>query len=384
MANVRSIIEKANIDYLVLDKGVYNHYIAHGCRILQDLLDQVLENYSTMGRGYYRTSDVGVHTIVTYTYNKCWIRHANSQVRRLSYLALAYPNQSPNDLVRRGRFMGERFGQVMQFIRYRLLLWLALLVTPNSALGGCTAMEDVVCISNALHAALNLHPNKKPSDVEISTGRRERGTGSSLPKTRRFPYTWRAPLDLAGTKTTEMILVLVKPKPSHLLLLGAVGIISIWGFIGYWGGMFDNFDAIVASSKVRVHRGFGRRAAIRFKRYIRTTGMPSLLHERALMWRLLISIKNTIIVHVRFYSRRAIHNKSSSDSRNQLLPISNILEAEIEYISKKPSRYGKTERRRAIMISVLIIKLFRPFFISTFWNKIRTFPSIHCLKYIDF
>ncbi|EFR04324.1 FAD binding domain-containing protein [Nannizzia gypsea CBS 118893] len=41
-------------------------------------------------------------------------------------------------------------------------------VTPNSALGGCTAMEDVVCISNALHAALNLHPNKKPSDVEIS------------------------------------------------------------------------------------------------------------------------------------------------------------------------------------------------------------------------
>ncbi|KAM5442430.1 FAD-dependent monooxygenase dep2 [Microsporum ferrugineum] len=49
-------------------------------------------------------------------------------------------------------------------------------VTPNSALGGCTAMEDVVCISNALHAALNL-----PSDAEISTGRRERGTGSSLP-----------------------------------------------------------------------------------------------------------------------------------------------------------------------------------------------------------
>ncbi|EFR04325.1 hypothetical protein MGYG_07332 [Nannizzia gypsea CBS 118893] len=48
----------------------------------------------------------------------------------------------------------------------------------------------------------------------------------------------------------EMMLVLVKPRPSHLLLLGAVGIISIWGFIGYWGGMFDNFDAIVASGSL--------------------------------------------------------------------------------------------------------------------------------------
>lgn len=40
-------------------------------------------------------------------------------------------------------------------------------VTPNSALGGCTAMEDVVAITNELYRALHRHPNKKPSDVEI-------------------------------------------------------------------------------------------------------------------------------------------------------------------------------------------------------------------------
>ncbi|WEW58626.1 hypothetical protein PRK78_004094 [Emydomyces testavorans] len=40
-------------------------------------------------------------------------------------------------------------------------------VTPNSALGGCTAMESVVSIANALHDALKAHPNKKPSDAEI-------------------------------------------------------------------------------------------------------------------------------------------------------------------------------------------------------------------------
>ncbi|KAJ6172832.1 hypothetical protein N7470_001899 [Penicillium chermesinum] len=41
-------------------------------------------------------------------------------------------------------------------------------VTPNSALGGCTAMEDVVAITNEIHTLLNQHPNKKPSTVEIS------------------------------------------------------------------------------------------------------------------------------------------------------------------------------------------------------------------------
>jgi 2-polyprenyl-6-methoxyphenol hydroxylase and related FAD-dependent oxidoreductases len=41
-------------------------------------------------------------------------------------------------------------------------------VTPNSALGGCTAMEDSVAIANQLHELLNRHPNKKPSTVEIS------------------------------------------------------------------------------------------------------------------------------------------------------------------------------------------------------------------------
>ncbi|KAB8069926.1 hypothetical protein BDV29DRAFT_198326 [Aspergillus leporis] len=46
-------------------------------------------------------------------------------------------------------------------------------VTPNSALGGCTAMEDAVAITNQLHQLLNQHPNKKPSTVEISAAMQE-------------------------------------------------------------------------------------------------------------------------------------------------------------------------------------------------------------------
>jgi hypothetical protein len=46
-------------------------------------------------------------------------------------------------------------------------------VTPNSALGGCTAMEDAAAITNQLHALLNRHPNKKPSTVEISAAVQE-------------------------------------------------------------------------------------------------------------------------------------------------------------------------------------------------------------------
>ncbi|KAF5581811.1 FAD binding domain-containing protein [Fusarium pseudocircinatum] len=41
------------------------------------------------------------------------------------------------------------------------------LVTPNSALGGNTAMEDAIVITNTLYALLTRHPNKKPSDVEL-------------------------------------------------------------------------------------------------------------------------------------------------------------------------------------------------------------------------
>ncbi|KAL4775263.1 hypothetical protein BDW60DRAFT_204529 [Aspergillus nidulans var. acristatus] len=46
-------------------------------------------------------------------------------------------------------------------------------VTTNSALGGCTAMEDAAAITNQLHALLNRHPNKKPSTVEISAAMQE-------------------------------------------------------------------------------------------------------------------------------------------------------------------------------------------------------------------
>ncbi|KAK6215287.1 hypothetical protein QIS74_08306 [Colletotrichum tabaci] len=40
-------------------------------------------------------------------------------------------------------------------------------VTPNSALGGNTAMEDAVTLANTIHGLLVRHPNKKPSDVEL-------------------------------------------------------------------------------------------------------------------------------------------------------------------------------------------------------------------------
>ncbi|RMZ40787.1 hypothetical protein AFCA_005107 [Aspergillus flavus] len=45
--------------------------------------------------------------------------------------------------------------------------------TTNSALGGCTAMEDGVAITNQLHQLLNRLPNKKPSTVEISATMQE-------------------------------------------------------------------------------------------------------------------------------------------------------------------------------------------------------------------
>ncbi|KAJ8120320.1 hypothetical protein O1611_g10396 [Lasiodiplodia mahajangana] len=40
-------------------------------------------------------------------------------------------------------------------------------LTPNSALGANTAMEDAVVVANILVEALAAHPNKKPTDVEI-------------------------------------------------------------------------------------------------------------------------------------------------------------------------------------------------------------------------
>lgn len=41
-------------------------------------------------------------------------------------------------------------------------------VTPNAGFGGSTAMESAVTLTNHLKAAIDAHPNKRPSDVEIS------------------------------------------------------------------------------------------------------------------------------------------------------------------------------------------------------------------------
>ncbi|KAJ5233198.1 hypothetical protein N7468_006154 [Penicillium chermesinum] len=40
---------------------------------------------------------------------------------------------------------------------------------------------------------------------------------------------------------------MIRPAPYHLIVLGLLGVSSIWGFIGYWGHMFDNFGSIVAT-----------------------------------------------------------------------------------------------------------------------------------------
>ncbi|GKU06435.1 fad-containing protein [Fusarium langsethiae] len=57
-------------------------------------------------------------------------------------------------------------------------------VTPNSALGGNTAMEDAVVIANTLHALLAMHPNKKPSDVEVRDAMREKYQNTRVDRAR--------------------------------------------------------------------------------------------------------------------------------------------------------------------------------------------------------
>ncbi|KAK3168681.1 hypothetical protein OEA41_005129 [Lepraria neglecta] len=40
-------------------------------------------------------------------------------------------------------------------------------VTPNAAFGGSTAMESALALANTIDRTLALHPNKKPSNVEM-------------------------------------------------------------------------------------------------------------------------------------------------------------------------------------------------------------------------
>jgi hypothetical protein len=58
--------------------------------------------------------------------------------------------------------------QHWHFGRIALLGDAAHKVTPNAGFGGSTAMESAVTLTNHLKAAINAHPNKKPSDVELS------------------------------------------------------------------------------------------------------------------------------------------------------------------------------------------------------------------------
>lgn len=62
---------------------------------------------------------------------------------------------------------------------------------------------------------------------------------------------------------------MIRPAPYHLLALGIVGVSSIWGFIGYWGHMFDNFDTVVATG----HLPDGRVMRMRY------TGIDALDHQ---------------------------------------------------------------------------------------------------------
>jgi len=57
-------------------------------------------------------------------------------------------------------------------------------VTPNSALGGNTAIEDAVTVANTLHALLAVHPNKKPSTVELQDAFREKYQNARVDRVR--------------------------------------------------------------------------------------------------------------------------------------------------------------------------------------------------------
>ncbi|KAE8423269.1 hypothetical protein BDV36DRAFT_290399 [Aspergillus pseudocaelatus] len=66
-----------------------------------------------------------------------------------------------------------------------------------------------------------------------------------------------------------IVIQMIRPAPHHLLALGILGISSIWGFVGYWGHMFDNFDTIVATR----HLPDGRVMRMRY------TGVDALDHR---------------------------------------------------------------------------------------------------------
>ncbi|KXH50583.1 hypothetical protein CSAL01_11463 [Colletotrichum salicis] len=57
-------------------------------------------------------------------------------------------------------------------------------VTPNSALGGNTAMEDAVTLANTIHALLSTHSNKKPSDVELRDAIRDKYQNARVDRAR--------------------------------------------------------------------------------------------------------------------------------------------------------------------------------------------------------
>jgi 2-polyprenyl-6-methoxyphenol hydroxylase-like FAD-dependent oxidoreductase len=66
----------------------------------------------------------------------------------------------------------------------RLAFLTALQVTPNSALGGNTAIEDAVTIANTVHALLAIHPNKNPSTVELQDAFRDKYQDARMDRVR--------------------------------------------------------------------------------------------------------------------------------------------------------------------------------------------------------
>ncbi|OHE97146.1 hypothetical protein CORC01_07587 [Colletotrichum orchidophilum] len=57
-------------------------------------------------------------------------------------------------------------------------------VTPNSALGGNTAMEDAVTLANTIHGLLATHANKKPSDIELRDAMRDKYQNARVDRAR--------------------------------------------------------------------------------------------------------------------------------------------------------------------------------------------------------
>ncbi|EXL44491.1 hypothetical protein FOCG_13466 [Fusarium oxysporum f. sp. radicis-lycopersici 26381] len=208
-------LAKAGIDFVLLDKGVVAPRFGttitlqpHGCRILHQLgcLDAVLAKCDTMGGAHCR--DATGKSFASNDFFGVIRKFAGYDTRTLDRQVFLPMVTQYNAIVMASSpvpGIGAHDMEITSNDKYSILLlcqpdWISIivhsklpedqqctwptrrrytkadmeaLVTPNSALGGNTAMEDAVVIANTLHALLARHPNKKSSEVELQDAMRQ-------------------------------------------------------------------------------------------------------------------------------------------------------------------------------------------------------------------